>query len=160
MVQNIGQLERKLLRKIPDAVRREVRATMAKYADKIVATMKRLVPVEYGDLRDSIGWVWGVKAPKYSISLGSVSDAGTELAITIYAGGNSAYYARWVEFGTQSHSLTKNASVKRGLRQSGGRQHPGIAAQPFFHPAYRRHKRGLKSALARAVKRGIKIGAK
>lgn len=158
MVQNIGRLERKLLRKIPDAVRREVRATMAKYADKIVATMKRLVPVQYGDLRDSIGWVWGTKVPKGAISVGSVSDAGPELAITFYAGSEAAYHARWVEFGTQSHSLTKNASVKRGKRQ-GGRQHPGMAAQPFFFPAYRRHKRGLKAALARAVKRGVRIGA-
>jgi HK97 gp10 family phage protein len=96
-----------LLRKLqflPSAMREAIRNAMADQADEVVAMMKRLVPVESGDLRDSIGWRWGSRAPKGSMAVASVSSGlgglGKDLQLTIFAGSSEAFYARWVEFGT------------------------------------------------------------
>jgi HK97 gp10 family phage protein len=113
------------LKAIPVAVRAAVMPAMEKSAEEIVAAAKTLCPVNSGTLRDSIGWTWG-DAPEGSIVLAS-SQAGA-LRITIYAGDDDAFYARWVEFGT-SHSLP----------------------EPFFLPSYRL----FKKRVARRIKRAI-----
>lgn len=72
------------------------------------------------------------------------------MTITIYAGDEKAFYARWVEFGTAAH-------------ENGGRfqgtDHPGTVAQPFFFPAYRAHKKtviaGMRKAIRSAVKQAV-----
>lgn len=125
---------------IPDKIRQEVAGELEAQADKVVADMKRLVPVDSGALRDSIGWTWG-DAPKGAISVGSVRGSRyARMAITIYAGTRDkslgsadAFYARFQEFGT----------VK-------------MAANPFFFPAWRANKTRVKGALTRAVKRAVR----
>lgn len=137
MVMGLKRLNRKLTVTIPEKVRQATRAAMEKGADEIVALMKSRVPVDDGDLRDSIGWTWG-EAPKGSITIGKSRPLkdGDEL-ITIYAGNDKAYYARWVEFGTQKHT-----------------------PQPYFYPSYRQLKRRTKSRVTREMKKAIKAGAK
>lgn len=135
MVKGLRSLERKLTRTIPDRVRRAVRAAMEKSADEIVAMAKGLVPVDSGDLKASIGWTWG-KAPKGSVALAKSGSAGGE-SITIFAGNSEAFYARWVEFGT----------VK-------------MPPSPYFFVSYRANKRRAKGRINRAIKKGLKEGAK
>lgn len=142
MVEGIAKMQRRLLKVVPDSVRVAVRQVLEQSAAEIVATAKELVPVESGALRDSIGWTWG-DAPKGSLTLGSVrpAAAGT-LRITIYAGNETAFYARWVEFGTEAHA-------------SGG----GAAPHPFFFPAYRLNKKKAKARATRAVSKALKEAA-
>ena len=114
------------LKALPKAAETAVRAAIAKSADEIVASAKSFVPVDRGDLRDSIGWAWGL-APKGSVALGSVK-GGEALTATIFAGDDKAYYARWVEFGT---------TAQRG--------------QPFFFPAFRANKKTAINRIKRAM---------
>ncbi|EKF39914.1 HK97 family phage protein [Nitratireductor indicus C115] len=136
MVLGLKSLNRKLTQTIPERVRIRTRAAMEKGADEIVAMAKSLVPVDSGDLRDSIGWTWA-DAPKGSIVLASSApDRGGE-RITIYAGNDEAYYARWVEFGTQKN-----------------------LPSPFFFPSYRALKRRVKGRITREMRKAIKEGSK
>ena len=125
---------------VPQKIIDEVARVLEVEAAKIVADMKRLVPVDTGALRDSIGWTWG-DAPKGSISVGKVRGKSfDQVAITIYAGtrdkslGNAdAFYARFQEFGT----------VK-------------MPANPFFYPAWRANKTRTRSAIKRAVSKAVR----
>nr|WP_278520720.1 HK97-gp10 family putative phage morphogenesis protein [Brucella anthropi] len=127
----------KLRRKLEALVavgRDEIKRAMETSADEIVALAKNLVPVDKGDLKDSIGWTWG-KAPKGAMTLGTVqsNEVDSGFTITIFAGNSEAYYSRWVEFGTQK-----------------------MTAQPYFYPSYRALRRRSKSRVTRAVTKAIK----
>ncbi len=137
-IRGVRGLQKKLAR-MPEAIKEEMRKAMAQGADEVVALAKSLVPVDQGDLRDSIGWTWG-DPPKGSIILGNIKrsakaqarkDAG--LLITIYAGNDQAYYARWVEFGTVH-----------------------MTARPYFYPSYRAVRKRVKSRVTRATNKAIK----
>lgn len=124
-------------RAVPQAVRDAARKAMEKNAIEMVEMMRRLVPVESGALRDSIGWTWG-KAPKGSMTIGKLAESATsEFAITIYAGTRDkslgamdAFYARFQEFGTRH-----------------------MAANPFFWPSVRASKARGAARYNRAVKK-------
>lgn len=128
-------------------------------AEDIVNTARNLVPVDELTLYESIGWTWG-NAPKGSIVLGRTSRRpGDGLRITIYAGNNEAFYARWVEFGTQAHNVASGGGTvagKKSLASGGGLGHPGARAQPFFFPAYRANRRRVRSKIARATNAAAK----
>lgn len=62
---------RKKLEALVAVGRDEIRRAMETSSDEIVALAKNLVPVDKGDLKDSIGWTWG-KAPKGAMTLGKV----------------------------------------------------------------------------------------
>lgn len=123
-----ARLEKKL-RALPDAAKTRIRAEMEKVAEEIVSMAKSLVPVDTGDLRDSIGWTWG-RAPKGSMVLATAeAQLGSDLSLTIFAGNSEAYYARWIEFGT----------VK-------------LPAQPYFFVSYRANAKRAKSQIRKAVR--------
>lgn len=143
----LAKLKKKLDR-LPVLAKAQIRAAMEKSADEIVAMMKNLVPVDSGDLRDSIGWTWG-KAPKGSLAIAQAKDPGG-LTLTIYAGDKDAYYARFVEFGTVAHA---NGGKFAGTRN------PGAKAQPFFYPAYRANRKRAKSRITRAINKAAKAVA-
>jgi HK97 gp10 family phage protein len=115
-------------------VREAVAKALEQGATEIVNFAKALVPVRDGDLKDSIGWTWG-DAPKGSITLGKVmrkrSDG--DMVITIFAGNERAFYARWQEFGTQN-----------------------MTANPFFYPAYRAVRKRVKGRVTRNMRKAIK----
>lgn len=129
----VAKLRRKL-EALVSVGRDEIKRAMETSADEIVALAKNLVPVDKGDLKDSIGWTWG-KVPKGAMTLGTVqaNEVDSGFTITIFAGNSEAYYSRWVEFGTQK-----------------------MAAQPYFYPSYRALRRRSKSRVTRAVTKAIK----
>ncbi len=125
---------------IPQKSRDEVARELEVQAAKVVSDMKRLVPVDTGALRESIGWTWG-NAPAGSVSVGTVRGRQfARMAITIYAGTRDkslgsadAFYARFQEHGTVN-----------------------MPANPFFYPAWRANKGRVKNAIKRAVKRAVR----
>lgn len=134
-----AKLERKL-RRLPEAVKARIREAMEAAAKDIVEMMQSLVPYDTGALYDSIGWTWGA-APAGSLIVAQVKGKlGSELTITIYAGSRDksrgdadAYYARWVEFGTQK-----------------------MAAQPYFFVSWRASRKKARSGIAKAVRKGAR----
>jgi HK97 gp10 family phage protein len=124
---------RRRLQNVVPQVSAAVRPILIKSADELVALMKRLCPVEDGDLRDSIGWAWG-DAPRGAVVIDKLSGRGRGRdRIVIYAGNATAYYARWVEFGTRKSK-----------------------AHPFFFPAYRALKRRIRSRISRATRKALR----
>ncbi len=126
---------------MPVQAKARIREALEKSADEIVRLAKSLVPVDSGALRDSIGWTWG-KVPQGALTLGKVvaGKLGGDLTITIYVGTRDkklgdldAFYARWIEFGTQH-----------------------MKAQPFFYPAYRAQKKSARSRVRRAITKAAK----
>jgi hypothetical protein len=136
------RLERKLKVSIPKAVRAEVRKALAKQATRIVAAMKVLAP-EW--LRDSIDWTFG-NPPSGAVVLADFGGAESDMGVTIYT---TDWRARWFEFGTAER-----------VQRSTGRRVGRITAQPFFYPAFRLFRQPARSAIARAVRKGIKEGAR
>lgn len=135
----LNRLNRKL-RELPKAANDAIKPVMEQVANSVVATAKSLAPVRTGKLRDSIGWTWG-EAPVGTMVIGKVKDRKSgNLAITIFAGGNRAFWARWVEFGTSSGGFGGN----------------GSPAQPFFYPAWRAHRRSAKGKITRAINKSAK----
>lgn len=136
MVQGLKSLERKLTRTIPARVRQATRDAMETGANEIVAFAKALVPVDTGELRDSIGWTWG-DAPSGSMVLAQSSATDGGERITIFAGNSKAFHARFVEFGTRN-----------------------MPPSPFFFPAYRTLKRRVKGRITRNMRKAIRDGAR
>lgn len=160
----LNRLKRKLTVTIPAHAEKATVEAMEQGATEMVALMKSLAPKKSGKLAASIGWTWG-DAPKGALALGKMRGRGAtgRKYITIYAGGGDAYYARFIEFGTQSHTITaKNAPA---LHLHGDIfveevEHPGSAAQPFFYPAYRALRKRVRGRITRQMKKAIKDGAK
>lgn len=147
-IRNRKRLRRKILA-IPKAIKDAIRPVLERGADELVAMQKTLVPVldeptkkrEGGELRDSIRWVYG--APPQG-TLGSIGgnkrkppEGINDLRISVFAGGEEAYWARWVEFGT----------VK-------------MAPRPFFFPPYRFMNKRIRRQATSAAKKAIKKLAK
>jgi HK97 gp10 family phage protein len=139
----LPELKRKLER-LKETTAPQVALAMEGAADVIVSSMRRLVPVDQGDLKDSIGWTWG-EAPKGSIKVAQ-SKSG-RLILTIYAGDEKAFYARWIEFGTAPHAQGGSHP---------GTQHPGTPPQPFFYPSYRANKKRVKKEISAAIRNAVK----
>ncbi|WP_028030528.1 HK97-gp10 family putative phage morphogenesis protein [Gemmobacter nectariphilus] len=119
------------MRAIPQAAREAVQPTLVREAEKIAATMRHLAPDDPAtpapDLKSSIAVTGpGQSTPPYSQPGGAM--VVPENAVAITAGNTDVRYPHLQEHGTSKH-----------------------AAQPFFWPAFRLHR---KKALA-AIKRGI-----
>lgn len=123
----------------------EIDAALAEGADAVVAMARSLAPEARGDLRRSIGWTRGV-APSGAMTVSRLtrSRLGKQLTLTIFAGNDDAYYARFVEFGTAPH-------VAGGMFK--GAHHPGTPAQPFFYPAWRAQRQTIRRLIRAAMKR-------
>lgn len=158
MVKGVADLNKKVAA-IPKRVEAKARIAMEKGADELVAMMKRLVPVDDGDLRDSIGWTWG-SAPKGSVVLAETEADSRGLKITVYAGNEKAYYARWVEFGTAPHNVAKGGGTvagKKDFASGGGTGHPGSRARPFFFPAWRALRKRIRARIRRETAKAFKF---
>lgn len=82
-IEGLAHLKKRLA-SLPQKIRTEVKASLETSADELVAFQRRLVPVDRGDLRDSI----------------LKRDGRHELSVEVVAGNNKAFYAAMVEFGT------------------------------------------------------------
>ncbi|MDD2742328.1 MAG: HK97 gp10 family phage protein [Rhodocyclaceae bacterium] len=100
-----------------------MRSALRAGAKVVAAEAKRNVPIEHGDLRDSI---------RVSARL-----KGGKVTSTIKAGNKKAWYWRFVEFGTAAHTIkSKDGGVLRfasGIYKSV--DHPGAKSHPFMRPA-------------------------
>jgi Bacteriophage HK97-gp10, putative tail-component len=161
-------------KKLTDELKREcltiAKTEIAAQAERLVQVMKAACPVnadpppEPGLLRDSIGWTFGEPPSVHPRATGvfrpktkkTKSGSQSEFIANVYAGSTKAFYARWVEFGTQAHSLGKGGDISRGKRQQGVRQHPGSPAQPFFWPSYRLLRKSMRSTVKRRLTKAIK----
>lgn len=112
---------------MPEKMRSAVDKTLSEAADELVEQMRVAVPVDQGELRDSIQ-----KKP-IEDTLG-VGRMGYRVVAGERGKGKKAWYVRFVEFGTST----------------------GSPAQPFFFPTYRRLKRRIRSRLTRALRRAAK----
>lgn len=132
----LAKLQKKL-NAMPRIAKDEIKRALEQSANEIVELAKTLVPEDTGDLKDSIGWTYG-KVPRGAMTLGKVfaSKLATDLTITIYAGNSEAYYARFVEFGTQK-----------------------MSARPYFYPSYRANKKKAQSRIRRSITRAAKKAA-
>lgn len=151
-MQGLPELRRKLER-LKRGTEPKIKIAMEQAAGVITGTMRSLVPVDEGDLRSSIGWTWG-DAPKGSISY---SHSVGSMRLTIFAGDEKAFYARWIEFGTAPHNAAKGG----GNKSFGGTgraeiPHPGAPPQPFFYPAYRAHKKQVLAGMRKAIRSAVK----
>jgi HK97 gp10 family phage protein len=169
----LERLNRKLF-KLPPQAEKELRLAMEVGAQEVVNLAKSLAPLgpstgvnssnNSGALRDSIGWVWGRKTPKGSITLGNVTNGSRgmsgDLVITIFAGNDKAFYARWVEFGTKPHTISaKNAPVlsRAGVSFGNSVSHPGAStSNAFFYPAYRAVEKKVRNRISRAIRKSIR----
>lgn len=157
---NLARLERKLKR-LPAVTEALIRAAMEKSADDIVALARRLVPQDSGDLYKSIGWTWGAP-PRGSMTLGKVAKSalGKGLTITVYAGDDEAFYARWVEFGTKAsdaRASRRDMNYRRTLVMTKDyAAHAATPAQPFFFPAYRANRKSAKARIRRATRQAAR----
>ena len=155
-LKNLPRLKAKMIR-LKQQTAPAIRPAMEAAAGAICGTMRSVVPVDQGDLRSSIGWTWG-DAPKGSFGV-SHSIGGNK--ITIFAGNETAFYARWVEFGTAPHNVAPGGGTK-GFKKSGskGVEHPGAAARPFFYPSYRMHKKDVKRQITQALRIAVRDAVK
>ncbi|QIG68727.1 putative tail component protein [Rhizobium phage RHph_TM3_3_14B] len=144
-IKGLKELQRKLDR-LPQVAKERIREAMEQGAGEIVTMMRSLVPTDSGDLRDSIAWTWG-RAPKGALTLGKVQSVGGDLTITVYAGNATAYYSRFVEFGTASHTAGGKFA---------GATIPAIPASPFFFVSYRANRKKVKSRITRAINKAAK----
>ncbi len=155
MADDLASFRRKM-QAIARSAEKVLPKAMETSAEEICNLARVACPVDDGDLRASIGWTWG-DAPAGSVSIGTVGD-GAAMRITIYAGDEKAFYARWVEFGTAPHAVGKGSdtSVKGARRQQTGAMHPGSTAQPFFFPAYRLGRKRALNRIRRAIAKAVK----
>ena len=144
-VRNREKLARKL-RALPEEVKRVIGQAIEDSAAEVVAMQKRLVPVESGELRDSIQFTMGQERVKYSMGIGGVR-GDPDLSARISAGNARVRYAHIVEYGSAPH---KNAG------KFAGSQHPGTKAQPYFWPAWRAYRRRVRSRITRATKKAAR----
>lgn len=133
MVQGVASFKKRWSA-IPERMRMNMRAELEDIADDIVAAMFSQAPQLTGDLAGSIQWTWG-DAPAGALVLGKVgkNEYGT-LRITIFAGGDDEYYARFQEFGTIN-----------------------MPANPFFYPVWRVKRRSVRSKITRAIRKTIRL---
>lgn len=146
MVVGLASLKRKLTNAIPRAAERAAREALQTNATNLVAEMKRRVPVDEGDLRDSIGWTWG-DAPAGAMVIGTVAASeGDAMRITIYAGNES----------TKVYNKNGMSFQNAALQEFGTGK---MAPNPYFFPSYRGHKRRMKGRVTRSVRKAIRTAS-
>lgn len=145
---NVDRLKRKLAAMAP-AAKAEIRKALSQSADEITALQRTAAPKRSGALARSIGNTFGQYTPDNSNVRGvSATGGGHDLSVTLHAGDETAYYAAFVEFGTEPHRQRRN-------RFNGG-EHPGAAPNPFFFPMFRLGKKRAKSRITRAINKAAK----
>lgn len=142
-IENRERLLRKMAA-LPAVARKVMAEAVQTSADELVALQRRLCPTKTGALRDSIT----VRKGSFSLASSGILAAGggarsgltvrgdDDLTATITAGSKTAYYARFVEFGTLK-----------------------TLPQPFFYPPYRLMKRRLKGRISRSARKAAKAVA-
>lgn len=120
------------LEKIPKAVREQTQPAITSAAQDVADVMKRLAPVDDGELRDSIVVTpGGQNTPPHSQPGGAT--AVPENAAMITAGNSKVRYAHLVEFGTLA-----------------------ARAQPYFFVGHRMASKKAAAKIKRAMSKAIR----
>lgn len=144
-IRNKDRLFQKL-KALNEDVAREVVEANERLADEMVLQAQRLVPVEHGDLQDSIVATYGgQQSPAYSQPGGSMKVP--EGSVLVTAGNSRVRYPHLVEFGTRPH-------VNAG--KFPGTENPGAPAQPYFWPSFRLIRSRLRRQVSAAVRRAVR----
>lgn len=151
--QAIANITRRM-RAVPEELKRAAEAEIVRVAEKMAADMRRDVPVDEGDLYDTIKVV-------------QLADDGGQIAVRIQAGGErttdrigTRTYDREVRIGSgDTAGRTKKAGgfnvtydYAVGVEFGTSR----VPARPYFWPNYRRHKKRVKAALSRVIRKAAK----
>lgn len=125
---------RKRLDAIPKTVREAVAPALNRSGDELAGRMKQIVPVESGDLRQSIEVTpGGSSTPPYSQPGGSMIVPENAVAVTV--GNSKVRYGHLVEYGTlHAH------------------------AQPFFWVSVRLLRKRITNRVKRSISKAVKDG--
>lgn len=122
-------------RALAPAIKRGVEDALESNAAELAEAIRRRVPIDQGDLAESVTWKKGAARDQRSRK-GRGDDP--DLTVRVIEGfANKGFYAAMVEFGTVN-----------------------TAAQPHFFPTWRQNKRRIKARLSRAVSKAIKGASK
>jgi HK97 gp10 family phage protein len=157
MVDGVAQLTRNLTKVIPARVKQAARTAMEQGAEETVAMMKRLVPVDTGALRDSIGWTWG-NAPAGSMVIGTIqSRQYNTMRIVIYAAGTPDTHRRQSRSsGPRSRDRSRSGYFDTDLARLQEFGTHDMPAQPFFFVSWRVMKKRVRSRITRNIRAAIK----
>lgn len=126
------------MRAVPEAARRAVVPALVKSADEVADVMRATVPVDDGDLLDSIKVTGpGLSTPPYSQPGGSM--VVPELTAAITAGNADVRYAHLVEYG-----------------HGNGFGGTTVPPHPFFWPSFRLTRKRALNRIKRAVGKAIR----
>lgn len=162
-VTGLAELQ-KALDQFPAAVERNImRGALRAGASVIAEEARRLVPVNTGQLRESIRVsvrvsngriIASVKAGgRYKVYSRSKAIKGAAYRTAKPGGGfeyHAPFYAHFVEFGTASHAIA--AKTGKGLFVNGQMihsvNHPGARPKPFMRPAFHSKAQAAVEAMA------------
>ncbi len=142
---------RKLLRRMPDAMRDELVEAQAEAAEVLRYEMLIRVPVDDGGLAASIGVRRGPK--------GKYQDVGPGLAGPRKDRAFAKTKARWKEYGTAPHEIEvdKRQGLSDGETIYGRRiVHPGTPPDPFLKPALEAARPQVKDRMHDAVRKVLR----
>lgn len=142
-VSGLSELDR-LLKELPAKIEGNIMRGAVRAGAKVMETRaKELVPVDDGDLRDSI-------------KVSAKSKRG-QVSATVRAGGKKAFYAHMVEFGTARHLIKpkKRKSLFFAGLASEVVDHPGSSAKPFMRPALDNNQREAVDAAASYIRQRL-----
>ncbi len=139
-VSGLSELDR-LLKELPAKIEGNIMRGAVRAGAKVMETRaKELVPVDDGDLRDSI-------------KVSTKSKRG-QVSATVRAGGKKAFYAHMVEFGTARHFIKPRK--RKSLFFAGMARevvdHPGTSPKPFMRPALDNSQREAVDAAAAYIR--------
>lgn len=159
-IKNLDRFKRKLAA-MPVVARQEIHSALQASAEEITDLMKRSAPVRSGALKRSIDYTFGQYTPDNANVRGVTGGGrgGHDLSVTIHAGDEVAYYAAFVEFGTQGHRIKADRAPALHLYGDVFKEevdHPGASARPFFYPSWRIGKKKAKSRITRATNNAAK----
>lgn len=161
------------IRAIPAGVRMRIREANRKGVQDVAAAIRPRVQYLSKRLAATVGWSEGLppevrstgsfrlRARNLNTTEKALNSEG--LLFTAYEGDDSAFWARWMEYGTRAgkRDITPMRSrvYRRGKRVENYRRvinHPGTRPRPHFWPVVRMMRRQLKARVSRAISKGVK----
>lgn len=123
---------RNLFRALPRSVRKATAVALDSAANEVAEAIKRAVPVDRGELRESVKVKRGLGRYRKEAA-GREAD----VAVRVTEGDKRTFYAPFVEFGTQD-----------------------TPAQPHFWPTWRASRRRIVAKIRRAQRKAIRDAEK
>jgi|GEM_PF-837350 len=164
---------RRQIQAIPERVRTRIKEANRQGVQDVAAAIRPRVQYLSKRLAATVGWSEGLppemrstgsfrlKARNLNTTEKALNSEG--LLFTAFEGNDSAFWARWMEYGTKAgqRDITPMRSrvYRRGKRVENYRRvinHPGTPARPHFWPVIRMMRRQLKARVSRAISRGVK----